>query len=258
VSRTIDAVGLTRAVSAAAQALVGRLPIVFEPSPADDRKGAVSVPGEGAQALSALVTGTEISVVLALRADVMSAIVDGPLGPMDAVTALFPLLEDALASLEPVLGYSLALDAQEVMPADSAFESIVQTGAQTYTVTLGSSSGPAGVLVLAVPSRQDDGEALDDEPQRGQDRDERREEGGGFEPLRDAELLVTAVLGRTRMTIRDVLGLAGGHVIELDGTSRGTVDLLANGTLVARGEVVVIDDEFGVRITGVPSHRSRA
>ena len=56
---------------------------------------------------------------------------------------------------------------------------------------------------------------------------------------------------RTRTTVRNLLALAPGSVVELDRVAGSAVDLLVNGTLIARGEVVVIDDEFGVRITEI-------
>jgi flagellar motor switch protein FliN/FliY len=74
---------------------------------------------------------------------------------------------------------------------------------------------------------------------------------GGLELLHDVSLGVTAELGRTQMLVRDVLGLAPGAVIELDRAAGSPVDVLVNGTLIARGEVVVIDEEFGIRITEV-------
>lgn len=73
----------------------------------------------------------------------------------------------------------------------------------------------------------------------------------GLEVLHDVTLGVTAELGRARMLVRDVLGLAPGSVIELDRAAGSPVDVLVNGTLIARGEVVVIDEEFGIRITEV-------
>lgn len=73
----------------------------------------------------------------------------------------------------------------------------------------------------------------------------------GLELLHDVSLGVTAELGRTRMTVRDVLSLAPGSVIELDRAAGSPVDVLVNGTLIAKGEVVVIDEEFGIRITEV-------
>lgn len=69
--------------------------------------------------------------------------------------------------------------------------------------------------------------------------------------LRDVELGISVELGRTRMTVQDVLGLAPGMVVELDRAAGSPVDVLVNGTLMARGEVVVVDEEFAVRITEV-------
>jgi flagellar motor switch protein FliN/FliY len=69
--------------------------------------------------------------------------------------------------------------------------------------------------------------------------------------LRDVEMGISVELGRTRMTVQDVLGLAPGVVLELDRPAGAPVDVLVNGTLMARGEVVVVDEEFAVRVTEV-------
>lgn len=74
---------------------------------------------------------------------------------------------------------------------------------------------------------------------------------GDLDPLGDVELTVTVELGRTRMRIRDILNLAPGVVLELDRASGAPADLRVNGELVARGEVVVVGDEYGLRITSV-------
>jgi len=71
--------------------------------------------------------------------------------------------------------------------------------------------------------------------------------------LHDVELAVTAELGRTRMSVRDLLSLAPGSVVELDRAAGSPIDVLVNGTLIARGEVVVIDEEFGIRVTEIIS-----
>ena len=62
---------------------------------------------------------------------------------------------------------------------------------------------------------------------------------------------VTAELGRTRMTVRELLSLAPGAVVELDRAAGSPADVLVNGTLLARGEVVVVDEDFGIRITEI-------
>ncbi len=69
--------------------------------------------------------------------------------------------------------------------------------------------------------------------------------------LGDVEMGVTAELGRTRLSVREVLGLNQGSIIELDRAAGSPVDVVVNGTLIARGEVVVIDEEFGIRITEI-------
>jgi flagellar motor switch protein FliN/FliY len=69
--------------------------------------------------------------------------------------------------------------------------------------------------------------------------------------LNDVELVVTAELGRTTMAVRDLLGLSPGMVVEIDRVAGSPIDLLVNGRRIAAGEVVVIDEEFGIRITDI-------
>jgi flagellar motor switch protein FliN/FliY len=71
--------------------------------------------------------------------------------------------------------------------------------------------------------------------------------------LRDVMMGVSVELGRTRMTVRELLALTPGAIVELDKAAGAPVDLLVNGTLMARGEVVVIDEEFAVRISEIVS-----
>ena len=74
---------------------------------------------------------------------------------------------------------------------------------------------------------------------------------GGLDLLHDVEMEVTAELGRTRMAVRELLSLTPGTVIELDRLAGGPADLLVNGRLIARGEVVVVDEDFGLRVTEI-------
>jgi flagellar motor switch protein FliN/FliY len=69
--------------------------------------------------------------------------------------------------------------------------------------------------------------------------------------LHGVEMTVTVELGRTKMLLRDLLALQTGSVIELDRAAGSPVDVLINDNLLARGEVVVLDDEFGVRILDI-------
>lgn len=69
--------------------------------------------------------------------------------------------------------------------------------------------------------------------------------------LADVEVHLSVQLGRVRLPLRELLALDAGSVVELDRSAESPVDVLVNGTLVARGEVVVVDGEFGVRITSI-------
>jgi len=71
--------------------------------------------------------------------------------------------------------------------------------------------------------------------------------------LRDVELDVRIEIGRVRMRIEDVMHLADGAVVELDRSVEDPVDIFVNDRLVARGEVVVLNDKFAVRLTEVVS-----
>jgi len=75
--------------------------------------------------------------------------------------------------------------------------------------------------------------------------------GGPIELLKDVDLNVKIELGRTRMLIEDVLRLAEGSVVELDKLAGDPVDVYVNDQLVARGEVLVLNDNFCVRINEI-------
>ena len=72
-----------------------------------------------------------------------------------------------------------------------------------------------------------------------------------LETLSNVELAVTVELGRTRLLMKDLLSLRPGSVVELDRHVGSPVDVYVNSTLLAHGEVVVVDDELGVRITAI-------
>ena len=69
--------------------------------------------------------------------------------------------------------------------------------------------------------------------------------------LADVQVELAVEIGRVKLPLRELLSLAPGAVLELDRSADAPVDVLVNGCLVARGEVVVIDGEFGVRVTAV-------
>ena len=107
-----------------------------------------------------------------------------------------------------------------------------------------------------------------DSPGVGQDVEvqdvELEELNGGAQPrtkdislINDISLELTVRLGKTELPIKDILELAPGSVVELDRLAGEAVDLLANGKIIARGEVVVIDENFGFRVTDIISSEER-
>jgi len=80
---------------------------------------------------------------------------------------------------------------------------------------------------------------------------------GTFDLLGDVRLRVRIELGRRRMYVEDILRLAEGSVVELDKLAGDPVDILVNDVLVARGEVLVLNDYFCVRVTEILSSKDR-
>ena len=75
----------------------------------------------------------------------------------------------------------------------------------------------------------------------------------------DIPVQLTVELGRTRIAIKNLLQLAQGSVVELDGMAGEPMDVLVNGCLIAQGEVVVVNEKFGIRLTDIitPAERMR-
>lgn len=82
------------------------------------------------------------------------------------------------------------------------------------------------------------------------------DESRNIDVLMNVSLAVSAELGRCTMRVSDVLKLGKGSIVELDRLAGGPVDVLVNNRLVARGEVVAVDDRFGVRVTEVVARKS--
>lgn len=81
--------------------------------------------------------------------------------------------------------------------------------------------------------------------------------GNNIDMVLDIPVTLSMELGRTRMSINDLLQLNSGSVVELQRMADEPMDVLVNGTLVAHGEAVVIDDKFGIRLTDVVSPKER-
>ncbi len=90
-----------------------------------------------------------------------------------------------------------------------------------------------------------------------QTHDEQRDTSGRIDLLLDIPLDISVELGRSRMSIQELLSLGPGSVVELDKLAGEPLDVMVNGRLVARGEAVVVNDKFGVRITDIVSPAER-
>ena len=152
------------------------------------------------------------------------------------------ILEDAFGINIPgplaIVSGNLSIEGETSAPASSAGNAA-------------SSNSPMGGLV--------DNQAFDSGPQLGVQHAEFNslmpasdvQGTGNIGLLMDVTMNMTVELGRATMTIRDILGLGEGSIIELQKLAGEPVDLLVNGKLIAKGEVVVIDENFGVRVTDI-------
>ncbi|EAS64003.1 flagellar motor switch protein FliN [Photobacterium angustum] len=83
--------------------------------------------------------------------------------------------------------------------------------------------------------------------------DERRK----LDTIMDIPVTISMEVGRTQISIRNLLQLNQGSVVELDRIAGESLDVMVNGTLIAHGEVVVVNDKFGIRLTDVISQTER-
>ena len=227
---------------AAAQAALALLPVSSPLTAGTPTRQPDDVELTG-QAVRARFTGAASGeVAIVVGRDLVDALADTPLGSLDLTQAIRPALEAAAATLGPVV-----VDPGEVMEAADAMRAV--TGADGVLVPLVEGDAVRAVIGLAVAAAVAAGEASPPAP---------REMRPGFDLLHDVEMEVTAELGRTRMSVRELLSLTPGAVIELDRAAGGPADLLVNGRLIARGEVVVIDENFGIRITEIVGPSERA
>ena len=262
--------GVREGVSAAAAAAATTLPLpaVVE-APLDDPSGAGLLPPDGGAGRAVVVDvrgGLTGSLVLVLADSLASALENSPFGAQQLLDALGPALADAGAALEQASTAALQLEAaREVQPGIAlagvgegrTFGAVPLLSGGEHVATLALlvdlPAGSADLAAAVVPDQREAPEARAHEFQA-------LESAVGTGPgvaarpmtlLHDVEMGVTAELGRTRMTVRDLLSLTPGAVVELDRAAGSPVDVLVNGTLIARGEVVVIDEEYGIRISEI-------
>ncbi|WP_369131839.1 flagellar motor switch protein FliN [Modestobacter sp. I12A-02662] len=225
-----DSETIATAVAAAAQAAAAALPASLDlraGAPVSD-PDAVPLPAEPGAAVTAALGG-EVSgdIVLVLSAEIVAALTGSPVGPMDVATALRPALEAAAAALGRV-----RVAAERVEDVLSALDGLRDKGV-FLAVPLAAHGEVSATLALQVTLPQV------------------RERRGSLDLLRNVAMEVTVEIGRTRMTVSELLSLHPGEVVELDRAAGAPADLLVNGTLIARGEIVVVDEDFGLRISEI-------
>jgi flagellar motor switch protein FliN/FliY len=200
-------------------------------------QAAATLPDPAGAAITGFLTGGIQGVILAVVGqDLVDALAGTPFGALEPAKALRPAL-DAIAA---TLGGQL--DAEPTAtPTEGALT--VLTGGTCVIVPLMSEGAVTALIGLSLTQ-------LPTIPARGANAAVAAR-SWGIEMLRDVEMEVTCELGRTRMTVRQLLALAPGDVVELDRLAGSPADLLVNGTLLARGEVVVVDESFGLRITEI-------
>jgi flagellar motor switch protein FliN/FliY len=234
---------------AAAEAAVALLPASSPLQTASPTQDASAIPLEG-QAIRARFAGAaEGAILVVVAQDLVDALGDTPLGSLDVTQAVRPAIEAAAGTLGPVV-----VDPGNVTDAAEALADLVAAGGTLVPLTDGTEvRGVVGLLVKVDATAAARAAAAPAEPQRPV------HARNGLDLLHDVEMEVTAELGRTRMSVRELLSLTPGTVVELDRAAGGPADLLVNGKLIARGEVVVIDENFGIRITEIiPPTEQRA
>jgi len=227
---TQDSQTVTAVVAAAARAAATLVPATTQlvaGSPVSD-PDTVPLPPRAAAAVAAGLSG-EVSgdVVLIVSADVVEALSNSPVGKMDVAAALRPALEAAAATLGRVRVASERLEEPV-----AALDGLRDKGMFVAVPLMADGEHQATfALQVNLPAA------------RGQ--------GGSLDLLRHVAMEVTVEIGRTRMTVQELLSLHPGEVVELDRAASAPADLLVNGTLIARGEVVVVDEDFGLRISEI-------
>jgi flagellar motor switch protein FliN/FliY len=174
-------------------------------------------------------------LALLVDAEIVAALEAGPTGA-DLGVALRPALEAIAAGLQVALGEVQAMAGAMALRRLGALEAAT-------TVELHGAAGARGAVVVATVAAP---AAFTPTLPNGA--------GGSMgrlDLLRGVEMQATVELGRARLTLHDLLNLRDGAVIELDRAAGDAADLTVNGRLIARGEIVVVDESYALRITEI-------
>ncbi|TIC83533.1 flagellar motor switch protein FliN [Nocardioides sp. GY 10113] len=256
---------LAEALAAAvATALPSQAPLTTAPA----QEGTVHVTAAFAGAVAAdLDGGVPGPLVICVGTELVEALAESPFGTLDLAAAVQPALDLAAAQLGAQARQARTLDLSAegfdiaaVLGGPFLAVPLIGTGiAAAVLLSHASAQGARTPVAVAVGASAEPGAAADagtaDRPAEpfvpafGTPPPPRM--ARGLEMLHGVDMEVTVELGRTRMTVRDLLALTPGAVLELDRAAGSPADLLVNGRLVARGEVVVVDEDFGLRVTEI-------
>ena len=220
----------------AAQAIVTLLPATSDLAAGVPQPPALVDASAWAGAAVAPLAGTKDGMVgVLVGAELVAALAESPMGPLELGAAVQPSLDAAAAALGTTAGAGRTLDAAGLVDAINN---------ATVAVPLVAGNSTAAVLLVAAPvSSPVSSPATASAP--GTTR------RPGIELLHGVAMDVTVELGRTRLSVRELLALTPGDVLELDRAAGSPADLLVNGRLIARGEVVVVDENFALRVTEI-------
>ncbi|GAA4810516.1 flagellar motor switch protein FliN [Nocardioides caeni] len=259
-----DTQALAEAVTAAAADLLPSVtPLQLGPVQPGSPHVAAAFAGGAVAELDGGVPGV---VAVLVGKELVDALASSPIGELEVAAAVQPAIDAAALRLGAHARTARALDL-----ADDAFDITAELGGEFVTVPL-IGMGIAAAVLIPLATAEGAREPIDpaaapvaEEPSPALAALAASEPSEPFVPAfgaaalppRGLELLhgvdmeVTVELGRTRMTVRDLLALTPGAVLELDRAAGSPADLLVNGRLVARGEVVVVDEDFGLRVTEI-------
>jgi len=268
----------TAAAEAAAAVLPAVEPLTAGPAQPGSPHVVAAFAGAALADLAAPMPGR---IAVLVGQDLVDALADSPLGGLDLHAAVRPALEAVAGSLGtevrdartvsledlvaelggdfttvPLIGVGidaavLVTDdalAAPTAPAPAAPAAPAAATSQPAAAANPADAGRAAGVTERVAATPAFTAPLDEQPRRpltavpGQ---------RGLEMLHGVDMEVTVELGRTRMTVRELLALSPGTVLELDRAAGSPADLLVNGRLIARGEVVVVDEDFGLRVTEI-------
>ena len=215
---------------AAAELLVGLLPstVPLTVETLDPARGPGS---DSAAVVSTFVGATSVELILVAERAVAESLTGVGGTPISLADALRPALEAAAAAFGPGV-----LDVAEIRPVGG---DLAGDGLASFALVAGGAPqawfGVRNRSRTTVPQQRDPLQRAD------------------LRLLYDVEMTLTAEIGRTRLPVRQVLELVPGSVLELDRAAGAPADLMVNGRLIARGEVVVVDEDYGIRITEIVS-----